>query len=306
MSNVIVTGANSFVGKALVRELLDQGMDVYAVVGEASDTSGLEDLEGSQRLYRCNMDRYSGLSDILPLVSYDACVHLAWAGSTGQARADWQLQLDNASYACDLVGALAAMEVGCFIGVGTLAELDVMSYTPVDGATPNAVSIYGAAKIAAQLTTKAVCADLGVGHIWCRLVNVYGPGNYTGNFIGMAARRFLEGERASFTEGLQAYDFVYVEDVARALVCVINKGHLGCTYLVGSGDPKPLREYIMMIRDAAAPDAEIFFGEVPFNGNSLDDASYGIAKLVEHTGYVPRMSFDEGISKTLAWFREAL
>lgn len=306
MSSVIVTGANSFVGKALVHESLDRDVDVYAVVGEASDTSGLEALEATQRIYRCDMGRYSELPNILPSIPYDACVHLAWAGSTGQARADWQLQLDNASYACDLVSALAAMKVERFIGVGTLAELDVMSYTPMDGATPNAVSIYGAAKIATHLTTKAVCSNLGIEHIWCRLVNVYGPGNYTGNFIGMAARRFLEGERASFTEGLQTYDFVYVDDVARALACVIEEGHPGCTYLIGSGDPRPLREYITMIRDAAVPDAEIFFGEVPFNGNSLDTASYGIAKLVQHTGYAPHVPFQEGISKTMAWFREAL
>lgn len=306
MKRVIVTGANSFVGKSLVRELTGRGNEVYAVIREKGNADELESYGPMCQVLRCDMARYADLPSVIPPQNYDACIHLAWVGTAGQARADWSLQFANVAYSCDLVSALNTLGVPRFIGVGTLAELDVMSYSPADGSTPNTVSIYGVAKSAAHLATKAVCSNFGIDHVWCRLVNVYGPGNMTGNFVDMASRRFLNGERAAFTEGLQPYDFIFVSDVAIALADAMEKGHANCSYLLGSGNPRPLREFITIIRDVVAPESEIYFGEVPFNGVALEWDLFDIAKLQSHTGFKPEMSFEKGIKETVDWLKGAL
>lgn len=303
MKRIIVTGATSFVGKALVKELISRGNEVYAVIREGANAEELDVYGAACRVCRCDMAHYADLSSVLPSLEYEGCIHLAWAGTAGQARADWSLQFANVTHSCDLVAALGSLGVPRFIGVGTLAELDVMSYSPEDGSTPNAVSIYGAAKTAAHLATKAVCSDLGVAHVWCRLVNVYGPGNMTGNFVDMASRRFLNGERAAFTEGLQPYDFIFVSDVAAALADAAEKAHANCSYLLGSGTPRPLREFVTIIRDVAAPESDIFFGEIPFNGVALERDAYDAAKLRSHTGFTPQTSFEKGIEQTVDWLK---
>ena len=160
MNSAIVTGSNGFVGTALLHELVDHQVKVYAVVkDEKEPIDSIRDLPGVEIVY-CEMDELGSLPEKIsgqPEVFY----HLAWAGSTGAARADYMLQFKNAEWMLNAVNV--AKELGCrrYVGAGTLAELDVNAYSPLNGSTPNTVSCYGVAKIAAHLMSKAQCNSVG-------------------------------------------------------------------------------------------------------------------------------------------------
>ena len=229
---------------------------------------------------------------------------MAWAGSTGDARADYALQLDNVRYALDTVNAIAKMNIKRFVCAGTLAEKDVLNYHPTDGATPNAVSNYGIAKISTHFMTKTECTRLGIEHIWCYLSHTYGVGNRTGNFVNFACRTMLSGKRAAFTAGEQPYDFVYITDTVRAIIAAASKGKSGTAYYLGSTKPRKLKEFIVDIRDAIDPNIELHLGEIPFNGIPLAAEEFDCTKLVKDTGYQPTVDFKEGIRMTVDWLKE--
>lgn len=304
MKSAIVTGANGFVGTWLLRELSQQGVKTYAVVrdiGKADSIRGLSCVE----LVCCEMERLSALPEMVdgqPEVFY----HLAWSGSTGAARADYALQLQNAKWALDAVDAAKALGCKRFVGAGTLAELDVNAYSPLDGSTPNGVNCYGAAKIAAHLMSKAECNAQGVEHLWAYLSNTYGVGNYTSNFVNFASKTMLTGKPANFTSGEQPYDFVYVSDTARGLYCIGDKGRANHSYYIGSTRPRKLKEYVCAIRDAIDPAIQLNLGAVPFNGVIQPESVFDCTKLVEETGYGPQVPFEEGIRTTVDWLREQI
>lgn len=181
-----------------------------------------------------------------------------------------------------------------------------MNYHLEDYSTPNLVSMYGIGKLNTHLFTKTLCNSLGIKHIWCCLANTYGEGNTTSNFINMAAKKMLAKERAAFTDGLQLYDFQYIDDTVNAIKAVLEKGISNKTYYLGSGNPKQLREYIYQIRDAIDPNIELFLGEIPFNGKSLSLEDYSIDSLVNDTGYNSQTSFSSGIEKTISWLRKEI
>ena len=306
MQKVIVTGANAFIGSALLQELSMAGLYIIAVVrGMNSNINKIKDIANVRIVY-CDLDKIAELPNIVQDRDIDYCIHLAWKGSFGNERADYDLQLQNVKLAVDIIHVIAKMGIKRFIGAGTLAEKDVLNYHPTDGAVPNAVSNYGIAKITTHFMTKVECTKLGIEHIWCYISNTYGIGNTTGNFINFAILKMLKGERAAFTTGEQMYDFVYISDTAKGIMLAALKGKSNTAYYIGSTEAKPLKTYIKTIRDSIDKNIPLFLGEIPFNGIALLPEAYDCKKLVEDTGYAPKVTFEAGIITTIEWVKNNL
>lgn len=303
MKTAIVTGANGFIGSALVRELVRRNVTVYAVVKDInSDVREISNLPHVQIIY-CDMDNLKRLAYTIckPTQEIYAFYHLAWSGSTGMARGDYACQLKNTIWTADAVHAASTLGCKRFVGIGTLAEYDVGAYVSLDHSTPNIVSTYGTAKIAAHYISKAECNSLGIEHLWAYLSNVYGPGNYTSNFINFAAKTMLSGMPANFTAGEQNYDFTYISDIAQGLFCVGEDGHRNCSYYIGSGKPAKLKEFIKILRDKIDPSIMLHLGAIPFNGISQPESTFDCSKLMHDTNYRPQVAFADGIKVTIEW-----
>lgn len=303
MNKYLVTGANGFIGIAVVGELSKNGDEVIAVIrDQSSDLSALKGMD-NVRIVFCDMKEINRLSDIVNDADIDACLHLAWQGSTGDDRADYIMQLQNVVHTVDMVKVIKKMNVRRLICAGSLAEIDVLHYHGLDGATPNVVSHYGIAKITANYMTKAECSKYEIDHIWCYLSNTYGEGNRTNNFINFASKLILGGKRASFTAGEQMYDFVYVKDAARAIIEVAKKGKNNTSYFIGSTKSRRLKEYIKIIRDTIDPSIPLYLGEIQFRGTELPIEVFDSQKLINDTGYSPKYSFESTIGQTIEWIK---
>ena len=304
MKKVIVTGANGFIGSELLKELIREGIQVIAVVRcENSSITRIKDLPNVSIVY-CDMGDIHNLPEIIEDRNIDACFHLAWLGSFGDERGDYEMQMRNVTYALHTIDAISKMGIKRFIGAGTLAEKDVLNYHAEDGAIPNSVSFYGIAKLTAHFMTKTECTRLGIDHIWCYLSNTFAAGSTTNNFVMMASRLMLSGKRASFTAGEQIYDFMYVTDTARALQFAAKYGNKNTAYYLGSNKERKLKEYIKIIRDMIDPDIKLYLGDIPFKGKPLPPEAYDGQKLMHDTGFKPSIDFEEGIKWTIEWLRK--
>lgn len=297
---IILTGATGFIGQALLSVLNDQNIFVYVIVRNYN--CYIFEKYSNIRMIECAMEDYSNLPDLIE-DEIDICIHLAWEGSTGDARSDYEMQLSNCYATMNLIHSLAKMNVRRFVGVGTIAEMDVLNYHMNSGAMPNAVSFYGIEKLNCHLMSKTECTRYGIEHVWCRMSNIYGEKNTTGNFVSMACKKFISGERATFTDGMQYYDFVYIDDAVNAIYSLARNGRTNTCYYVGSGEPKRLRDFILKIRDVISPDADVFLGEIPFKGKSLKLEDFSIEPMIRDTGFCPRISFENGIVRVSKYLR---
>ena len=302
MKKAIVTGANGFVGTAICQELVSHGTEVIAVVrNEQENVSQIKDLAGLRIVY-CDMSEFKNLARIIPDRDIEVMYHLAWAGCSGPARGDSDLQTNNVRYTCDT--ARVSKELGCkrFIFAASLMEYEMEAIMQTQ-LTPSINSMYSSAKIAADYMARAIAGSLGVDYVRAVISNIYGAGEKSLRLVNTSIRKLLNGEHCAFSAGEQLYDFIYVTDAAKIFAALGDKGKPNKTYYIGSA-PKPLKEYLVELRDVVMPNAELGLGEFPFDGVSLSYTEFNCNAVYEDTGIKPMVSFAEGVRKTAEWIKE--
>lgn len=301
MKTAIVTGANGFVGGAVVRELLAHGYKIYALDQEGHS----DNLPESENVIfvPCDLAEMTALKDKLPEDTYDLFYHFAWVGSAGPARADTKLQLQNAQWTVDSLRV--AKELGCerFLCAGSIMEHETMAAAYTQGNKPGMGYIYGGGKLIAHVMCMSVAAQIGIDLIWPEITNAYGVGERSPRLVNTTIQKCIRGESPQFTAGTQNYDFVYIDDVARAFRLIGEKGKPFHEYLIGSSTARPLKEFLTEMQAAIAPNLEFQFGDIPFTGIDLPLSRFDCSQTEADTGFRAEVSFAEGCRRTMEWWK---
>lgn len=298
MRRAIVTGPTGVIGSALVRRLLQAGVEVYAVCRPGSQRSNVLKDQSLLHKVACELHELK----ILPAkigVSCDMFFHLAWLGTEHpENRFDMYIQNDNIRCTLDAVEAAKVLDCKVFIGAGSQAEYGVDGILRPD-MYANPVSGYGMAKLCAGQMTRQLCREYGIRHIWPRILSVYGLNDGKQTLIQYAIDQMLAGNSVAMTEGNQVWDYLYSEDAADAIYQLALSGKDGAVYVLGSGTTKRLREYVEIIRDIINPGAAIRFGEVPYRKDQVMHLEADISALSHDTGWYPKIDFKEGIIRII-------
>jgi len=297
----IVTGANGFVGSNLVKKLLENNIEVLAI-DLSFNPSRLDDDKMIEKL-ELSIDNISLLKEKVNK-QYDIFYHFAWIGSAGPLRTDEKVQVQNAMWTVDCLRI--AHEIGCkkFICAGTIMEYEVHAAMYAQESKPGMPYIYGVGKVLAHELCKPIANQLGIDLIWAYITNAYGVGEKSPRFINTTLRKIINNEPLEFTAGTQNYDFVYIDDVANAFYLIGLHGKANKGYMIGSGNARPLKEFIIEMCDANAGDNKPLFGNVPFTGVNVDINTFDISEIVNDCGFKAIISFAEGTRRTIEWLKE--
>ncbi len=299
MRTAIVSGANGFVGNATVRELLSNGYRVQGLVHNSAT-----DICEHPHLKTIGFSLENVQSVMDELEPSESFYHFAWNGSSGSARSDSTLQLNNVKWTIDALKLAKA--VGCkrFICAGSLSEYEAFATLHEDCVRPGTGYIYGGAKLAAHIMCKCIASDIGIDLLWGVITNAYGPGEISKRLINTTLRKIINGETPRFTSATQNYDFVYIDDVARAFRLIGERGIPFSEYVIGSSDAKPLRDYLDEINHTVAKNMDFTYGDIPSAGADLPIGIFDTKKIEEDTGFTAEVPFGEGIMHTYEWLKK--
>lgn len=301
MKTAIVSGANGFIGGAVVKELLANDYFVYALC-----QSGYTDVLPTQDNLQTVVYELSSAGDLLkaiPIVEYDVFFHFAWAGSAGIARADSKLQLQNAQWTIEAMRTAKELGCKCFVPAGSIMEHETMAAAYTQGNQPGLGYIYGAGKLVAHVMCMSVAAQIGIELIWPEITNAYGVGERSPRLVNTTIQKCLKGESPQFTAGTQNYDFVYIDDVAKAFRLIAENGQSFHEYIIGSSQARPLKEFLLEMQQAVAPDLAFKFGDVPFTGIDLPLSKFDCSQTEADCGFRAEVSFAEGCRRTYEWLQ---
>ena len=300
MKKVIVTGPTGAIGVALIQELITNNVKVYAVCRKDSKRKRNIPSHPLVEIIDCDLDQLHHLHEQIPSPC-DVFYHFGWAATIGSGRNDTSLQLHNIQYTLDAVDAAHALGCRRFIGAGSQAE-----YGRVEGkisaSTPTfPENGYGIAKLCAGQMSRIRCEQLGMEHIWTRVLSIYGPCDGPNTMIRSTIHQLLARQKPALTAGLQEWDYLYAKDAGLAFYLLGKAGQAGKVYCIGSGRATELKNYINILRDAIDPSLPLGLGEIPYSPLQVMHLEADISDLQQDTGFIPRYSFEKGIQETIQW-----
>ncbi len=282
---VVVTGGTGLVGRQVVRRLLEAGYCPLVWLREDSSVEALSDITGWQRF---------DPTQAKPVAWMD----LAWKGVAGRERDDPDQLWYNLPRMLEHIRLAARRGCRHWIGMGSQAEYGHRIWPIRESELPAPDSLYGQAKLACAYTSAAACTAEGMSYSWLRLFSTYGPGDRHG-FIGYLIRELLQGRSPQVTRCEQTWDYLYVGDVADAVVNVLQSRATGI-YNLGSGTGVVLREVVETLQKVIGPACPpVQFGAIPYREGQPVFIQSVVDLLTAATGWRPQTTLEEGLRLTV-------
>lgn len=302
-ARVLVTGGSGFLGSAVTKLLVGAGAEVHVAVRDPS----------SWRLSGADVEAH--VADLTDRVSLDRMakaiapthvVHLAAFTHVGRS---WD-HVDEC-VALNISGTVSLLEAldgryERFVNVGTAdvygsAPVPYRETGPVEPQSPYAVSKYAAERYC-RLFHQAFEHRI----VMVRPSTGYGPGQPPDRIIPEAIARGLSGRPLEMTTGRQTREFTYVDDLAAGIVAAaVVPGVDGELFNLGSGAEVSIREVVELIDTLLEGSVRPQVGMKPDRPNEIwrmvSDSSLARVRL----GWQPTVALDDGLRRTVAWYREA-
>lgn len=301
MRKVVITGATGMIGISLIKYLLSQNIEILAIIRKNSKRKS--ELPNDKKLkvieYNLNELKYLDINEN----DYDVFYHFGWDGTFGDERNDKEKQLLNIEYTKDAV--YLAKRLGCktFIGAGSQAEFGRVEGVINKKTHPKPENEYGKAKFQACLESRKIANNLKIKHIWSRIFSIYGPYDGENTMVMSSIREMLQGNSPEYTEGNQDWDYLYIEDAVRALFLIAENGKNNKVYFIAYGKTRKLYEYIEIIKNNINPNIILKLGAKPYAENQVMNLNVDISELEKECGFKPQYTFEEGILKTIKWYK---
>ena len=309
---LIVTGAAGFIGSCFVRQALsvDSGIEIV-VLDKLTYAGNLENLapiadNPRYRFVKGDICDAPLVDQLFHETKPDAVVHFA-----AESHVDRSILSPLPVFETNLRGTFVLLEaarahkLGRFVHVstdevyGSLEEpLEADESYPLKASSP-----YSAAKAGSDLLALSYHTTYKLPVVVTRASNNYGPYHFPEKLIPLMISNAMEDKALPiYGDGMQIRDWLYVEDHTRAIRTVLEKGRDGEVYNIGGNRSLPNLEVVRQILAATGKPDSLMKFVVDRPGH---DRRYALSseKLMKETGWAPLMNFEEGLQKTVDWYR---
>lgn len=291
---IVLTGATGFIGSAVLKELVSRGHRAVVLARNSSNLQKIAALPAD--ILSCDQSE-SDLAAMLRDRHPDVFIHLAWKGVYGDDRNEEYQISDNLSMSMRYGRIAAQANCKSFIGVGSQAEYGNPNRKTRESDPTHPTTIYGKSKLACCHALSALMQAHGVKFAWLRIFSTYGPGDDRRWFIPYVLEELSLGRSPKLTKCEQLWDYLYVDDAARAIVDAAEK-HITGIFNLGSGQAVPLRQIVEIMTGLMQAKALPDFGAVPYRDDQVMHLEADVSLLQHATGWRPLVSLEEGLRRT--------
>jgi nucleoside-diphosphate-sugar epimerase len=302
-STILVTGAGGFIGSAVIREVLRRGAQVRALVGApGQDTTQLPAEVDSVYADICDAARIRELS-----AGVELCIHLAGPPSVAQS---FETPLEYARvHAGGTLTLLEACRVGGVRRFVYVSSAEVYGRTTADRVREDHPiaprSPYGAAKAAAEQYVGAYGRAYAMETRVLRPFSVYGPGLNTRSVLGSILHQALRRDEVVLSDLRPVRDYVFVDDVARAIVLAGESARGGEVINIGSGVATSVESLARVAIRLSG--RNVALGTNPAHRRLPEAEIHHLVadptRAAEHLGWSCEVSLQEGLERTLLSMR---
>lgn len=298
---MMVTGGSGFIGRHLIKLLVEEGYDVANVDHDPSLQE--QDSQEGTRYYACDIRDNDKVEEVFLDYRPQALIHLAAQTRVAQSVAD---PVGDAQ--ANIIGTIRLMEacvrhkVERVLFASTAAVYGPVQELPIPVAHPvQPMSAYGASKLAAEYYIAMFARQHGFGHMLFRLANVYGPGQSNDSEAGVITvfvQRLLNQQSPIvYGDGLQTRDFIYVGDVAYAMLKGLCAKHLNGIYHVSRSEETSLHQILEHLQDMIHTSKPVIYR--PPREGDIERSCLRNTNTVTDLDWQPRTQLREGLLLTV-------
>lgn len=310
MARYLVTGAAGFIGSSLVRALVNRGDEVRGVdnlaTGRRENLQGVADRVDFRQVDINDLDAMRQACDGVDYVLHQAAIPsvpksvLDPLGSN-RANVDGTVNV--------LVAARDAKVKRVVYAASSSAYGDTPTLPKHEGMTPNPISPYAVAKLTGEYYMVSFYRCYGLETVCLRYFNIFGPHQDPSSpYSGVLAKfslQMLRGEQPTvFGDGEQSRDFNYIDNAVSANLLACSAPGSECAgrvFNIATGKRATLNETFELMKPLTGYSGTIKYG--PERGGDIKHSLADISLAQKHLGYKPLVSFEEGLRRTVEWYR---
>jgi nucleoside-diphosphate-sugar epimerase len=310
MALYLITGVAGFIGSSLARAVLAQGDEVRGIdnfsTGKRENIAEIVNLIDLREADLLNLDAMHEACRGVDYVFHEAAIPsvpksvLDPLGSN-RANVDGTVHL--------LIAARDAKVKRLVYAASSSAYGDTPTLPKHEGMPPNPISPYAVAKLASEYYMKSFYRCYGSETVSLRYFNIFGPRQDPSSpYSGVLAKfitLMLRGDQPTiFGDGTQSRDFTYIDNVVSANLLAAKAPAAevsGQVFNVATGTRFDLNQTFQLLKKIIGYD-----GEVKYAAERAGDVKHSLADLSrteKHLGYQPRVNFEEGLRRTVEWYR---
>ena len=308
---IVVTGGAGFIGSAFVRMILQEtdwqvaNLDKLTYAGNLENLASVEKNPGYRFVHGDICDETlvaSLLKDFPP----EALVHFA-----AESHVDRSILSPEPAIHTNLRGTFTLLEAARKQGIGRFVHV---STDEVYGSLPDPIeatedfplqanSPYSASKAGSDLLARSYFVTYRLPVLITRASNNYGPFQFPEKLIPLMIANALENRPLPvYGDGQQVRDWLYVDDHCRGILEVLRKGREGETYNIGGNRSLPNLDVVRKVLELTGRPESLIRYVTDRPGH---DRRYALssAKLMAQTGWRPLVEFEQGLARTIEWYR---
>ncbi|VBB05182.1 Hypothetical protein LUCI_0389 [Lucifera butyrica] len=303
MKKILLTGAAGFIGRQTIPSLLEKNYEVHAIYYRSADLP----YHRQDGVYwrQCNLLDGEAVRKIVMEVAPSHLLHLSWCTAPGE----YESSPENLSWVQASLGLLlnfAANGGKRTVFCGSCAEYDWSYGFCSEGVTPaRPATLYGCCKNSLQEMLARFSRERELSSAWGRVFFFYGPHEHPRRLVASVISSLLQGREANCTHGNQIRDFLYVKDVAAALVTLLDSNVEGPVN-IASGQPVRLSQIISRIAGKTGGADRVKLGRLPVSPQEPPLVVADVRRLTQEVSWHPGYNLDSGLEETIDWWRQHL
>ncbi|MFB3915555.1 MAG: SDR family oxidoreductase [Terriglobales bacterium] len=313
MARFLITGIAGFVGSALARELLQRGHYVRGLDNFSTGRpENISPIRSSIDFREADLLNPPALADAcagMDYVLHQAAIpsvpkSVADPAGSNRANVDGTVNLLIAARDASVKRVVYAASSSAYGDQPTLPKHESMS--------PDPISPYAVAKLAGEMYMRSFYRCYGLETVALRYFNIFGPRQDPTSPYSAVLAKFItlmlaRKQPTVFGDGEQSRDFTYVDNAVEAnlLACTAPADRVaGLVFNVATGKSFTLNQTVVLLKDLTG-----YNGAANYEAERAGDIKHSLADISlarRHLGYEPTVDFEEGLKRTVAWYREQL
>jgi nucleoside-diphosphate-sugar epimerase len=284
--SVIITGATGYLGFKFLKKLLEINYNVCVLKRKTSDVSKLRSLSKDIKFY--DTDEAS-IARIFDENKVNMIIHFSTLyGRKGETI--FEIKEANLDFPLLLLKYAIENNVKYFINTSTSLPYLTNQYSLFKNQFSQCLEFFSS-----KITT-----------INFMLEHFYGPDDEDSKFVTAMIKKMKSNvDEIELTEGVQLRDFIFIEDVISAYICVVTNISKfdGFNILpLGSGETVTIRKIVETIKEVSCSNSNLLFGKVPMRENELMCSNADISKL-QKLGWSPKFNLYDGLKLTVELYK---